>query len=818
MPTDLEIKRLIQSAAILSLSDETAHRRAAYRIAISAWKLYKIGDIQLANVIHVILARLGNFPAAEFMFKESQIPKNYDIPAGLLFELVEHEQKNTINLSDQNVLLTDFQKRLWDSFENQNLLSISAPTSAGKSFTLQKFLINELVNNNANFIVYLVPSRALLGQIAEALSQSLTSLGLEIPVITIPETKESLNLSRGIYVFTQERAYALLALENNIYFDIIVVDEAQTINAGARGVLLQVVIEQLILKNPKSKFFFGSPFSNNPNYFSFMFEQDLHPVKEQESPVIQNLIGADTVAGSNTVELKLYDNGKFTQLTTIKLEKDLPDEKSLFSYLCFYLGTNAKNIIYAGSPSACEDVADKIRQWIDADNEVKGVNHLENISDDTRDLVQFIKDHIHPKYFLADIVERGVSFHYGKMPAVLRRALEEHFSDNPDMKHLVCTSTLLHGVNLPAKNLFLLKPSEGNKWLTNNAESISAPSFWNLAGRAGRLGKDFEGNVFLVNRKEWKENPLEGEREQVIHASFYKILSSHRDSILQIAKSEVESLKGLEDGETAESAFVKLYSDYRRGALEKTFLRSPERLSAGYLEELKTAFESLNFDVPDEIIQNNIGISPHRQQRMLDYMLKCVQKNDSEKLIPLHPLADAWKNYVRIFSRFEKYFDGREKATKIPKRLASMSLSWMRGDSYPIIIKKQEELSNSENLPKIIRETMETIENVIRFRLVQYTKCYIELLKHVLILNGQNDKAQKIPSLPLYLEIGAASGTMISLIGIGFSRTTASIINDKAADKGMDRQQSYNWLRRENWDASDIPRVCKHEIRSILSK
>lgn len=812
LPDAEAIIRLLKAAAILSLSKNPEHRKAAYRIAISSFRLFSKEYENIHNILHVILARLGNFPAADFMFKDANKIKEYDIPSTLLYELVEHENKNTINIKGNEVLFTDFQKRLWNDFNTENKLSVSAPTSAGKSFALQKFLVEQLLSGASKFILYLVPTRALLGQVADSISDDLSKFESNIPVITIPEASAALNLSSGVYVLTQERAHALLEIDKEIVFDNVIIDEAQTIGAGARGVLLQLVIEKLVERNANSKFFFGSPFSKNPTFFSCLFDEKVNEVKEVESPVAQNLIGAEiSKEDPRLLSLLLYSDQQPMPLGQVKLEKDLNDQKVMFSYICYFLGNKAKNIIYAGSPSACEDIADKIRQWIDDDGK-----RPKEVPEDVLEVAQFIREHIHPKYALADMIERGVAFHYGKMPAILRNAIEKHFSYHPHMQFLVCTSTLLHGVNLPAKNLFLLKPSEGKRWLASNAESISSPSFWNLAGRAGRLGKDFEGNVFLVNKQDWELDPLTGEREQSINSSFYEALKSQQDSILKLARKEVEVLASDKDGETGASAFVKLYSDFKKGNLDRTFGRAPEAVDQQFKDALVDAFQNLSFSVPDEIIENNIGISPHRQEQMLQYLFKNIKKKNIDKLIPLHPEADAYDNYVRMFNRFEIKFGGKKAPSRASERLAAIALAWMRGTSYPIMISKQEEYSKTDNLPKTIRDTMETIETVIRFKLVRETKCYIDLLKYALILHELRERAERIPAIPLFLEVGASSGTMISLVGMGFTRTTAALINQKAADRSMDRAKCLSWLKRENWEASDLPKISKSEIKNII--
>src|SRR5690606_14626748 len=66
------------------------------------------------------------------------------------------------------------------------------------------------------------------------------------------------------------------------------------------------------------------------------------------------------------------------------------------------------------------------------------------------------------------------------------------------LKYLICTSTLVEGVNLPCRNLFVRAPRRGS------GHPMTMPDFWNLAGRAGRLGFELQGNVICIEPTEWK--------------------------------------------------------------------------------------------------------------------------------------------------------------------------------------------------------------------------------------------------------------------------------------------------------------------------
>ena len=83
------------------------------------------------------------------------------------------------------------------------------------------------------------------------------------------------------------------------------------------------------------------------------------------------------------------------------------------------------------------------------------------------------------------------------MPNQVRILIEDLFKEKK-LIYLFCTSTLLEGVNLPAQNIFIMKPTQGK------GNYLDRLSFWNLAGRAGRLLKDYYGNIYCINIDDWK--------------------------------------------------------------------------------------------------------------------------------------------------------------------------------------------------------------------------------------------------------------------------------------------------------------------------
>src|SRR5690606_23147430 len=91
-------------------------------------------------------------------------------------------------------------------------------------------------------------------------------------------------------------------------------------------------------------------------------------------------------------------------------------------------------------------------------------------------------------------LKKGVAFHFGKLPQKIRSEIEKLFAKKK-ISNIFCTSTLLEGENLPAKNIFILSNAIGRS-------KFSEIDFWNLAGRAGRLTQELYGNIICVRAED----------------------------------------------------------------------------------------------------------------------------------------------------------------------------------------------------------------------------------------------------------------------------------------------------------------------------
>ena len=133
-------------------------------------------------------------------------------------------------VANQKYLLTDYQKQIWDSMDNDKVLGISAPTSAGKSFVILLKLVDRLINDNID-IVYIVPTLSLLNQVTEDFNRELKKVGVTDYWISNSFDDQQLSNKKNIYIMTQEKAIAAFSDTEKAFTKrlILVADEIQNI-------------------------------------------------------------------------------------------------------------------------------------------------------------------------------------------------------------------------------------------------------------------------------------------------------------------------------------------------------------------------------------------------------------------------------------------------------------------------------------------------------------------------------------------------------------------------------------------------------------
>lgn len=282
------IRKAVWLASILAESQNEQHLKKVQDLAILLF-LNNQDNIEILKIAYILFSRIGNLAATTHLKKLSNNSEEQNIffeDIVLMQELMAKRINNSILVNEKPHLLTDFQKNLFENINEEKYLSISAPTSSGKSFILKKYIEAELNRNEKYCVFYIVPSRALINQVSE-------ELRIDIPNITIKNAfieNETIEEDKLIYVITPERAVKIINSENALALpNLIFIDEIQNVeNEDGRGNLFEYVYEELSKVSDSTRIITAGPFISNSNkVFKELFDKESKVVNTDLSPVFQ---------------------------------------------------------------------------------------------------------------------------------------------------------------------------------------------------------------------------------------------------------------------------------------------------------------------------------------------------------------------------------------------------------------------------------------------------------------------------------------------------------------------------------------------------
>lgn len=796
--------RLMQAAAVLACSTNPEHRRQAYRSATMSYEIAGTETLPMQQALRVVLSRLGNFPALETREDVSLAVKGLSID--LVLEEFTLSDERRVLLRDRPVLLTSFQHELWSKLGDGRSLAVGAPTSAGKSFVLQGHLARVFEGGEDHTVIYLVPTRALIAQVSRDLADIFAGTIGGPEIVSVPLDSDQMLPLRSIFVMTQERTQLMLASHPGMSADVIIVDEAHSIADHGRGILLQWVVDDLLRRSANAQLLFASPGIRNLEVFGRTFGLDnVESIPSEEPTVAQNFLVVRITSsrqGEITVS-SVEPGGKEALVGEFALGQTLASRKDRLVQVSAALGKGSPSIVYANGAAEAEDLALQLAELM-VDRE---------LTPRREGLARLAGQSVHPSYVLAETVRRGVAFHYSNMPTQLRQAVEDAFADGT-VDFLVCTSTLLQGVNLPAKNVFMCKPEKGR------TRPLEGTDFWNLAGRAGRLRREFQGNIFLIDYDDWKAKPLDQPRDREIVPALEAGVRGRLEELVATVRDD--DATGRKGGSDLDMLFVRLLDDHARGELSKTMARlNTAGVPDAATDRVRTALDEATnaLTLPMQVVRQSPNLSPHRQQSLHAALLAAAGSDrvSARTLIPAHPREfGAYESYSSVLKRCNTHLLQLPIADQRHTYHALMAVFWMGGRPLPQIIDNAINHKKDQNTRRVIRETLDTIEKVIRFEVVRLMSCYCAVLVQVFEEIGFPELSKSVPPLPLYLEVGASDRSMISFIGLGLSRVTAAILNDATANKGMTVAEARSWLTGASLEAYELSPLLIDEIRRAV--
>jgi hypothetical protein len=400
------------------------------------------------------------------------------------------------------LLLSKFQKDLWDGIDAFTHLAVSAPTSAGKSFVLVE-KIADLLLRGARTIAYIVPTLSLVHQVTRDIRRACLRYGLSEVVVSQSYTE--LPQGRAVYVLTQERAAS--SLVSNISWpqlDLLIVDEIQNIERVSsddeeRARILYNALQDFLFNVKPTRVVISGPRLTELNELAVSLLGRGAKALTAELPPVVSLTYTFRKQGRR-VHLRQYTAVR-SYPQEIMLDANADVDLKIFGQKEYKDGFYAflRRVV-----QSCQQEGGTVIFSPTTDQARKTAEQLSDLMKPTvspraSELATYIEQSVHPKYSLASCVRSGTAFHHGKLPLHLRHAIERAFSTDT-VSILACTTTLMQGVNLPAKSIVARNP---NLFIREKASSAKLTNyeFANLRGRAGRLMQDFVGRAIVLDEE-----------------------------------------------------------------------------------------------------------------------------------------------------------------------------------------------------------------------------------------------------------------------------------------------------------------------------
>ncbi|KGJ67386.1 hypothetical protein BJA5080_07752 [Bradyrhizobium diazoefficiens SEMIA 5080] len=114
-----------------------------------------------------------------------------------------------------------------------------------------------------------------------------------------------------------------------------------------------------------------------------------------------------------------------------------------------------------------------------------------------------------------------------------------------------------------------------------------------------------------------------------------------------------------------------------------------------------------------------------------------------------------------------------------------------------------------------IRNTMELVEQVARFKAPKYLSAYMDVLHMHLRQINREDLIDHGLDIGTQLEFGISSRTLLSLMELGLSRMSAVALYEKT---DLSKEECVAWVteREGQLEAMDFPVIIVRELRERL--
>lgn len=402
---------------------------------------------------------------------------------------------------------------------------IQMPTSAGKTFIAELAIMDSLVKNPDKRCIYIAPFRALTNEKEIELSTNLSKLGYSVSAISgdyeSDDGQDYVLNNTDVLIATPEKIDLLFRTQNDVFntIGIVIVDEGHIIgNNDERSSLIEFLIIRMRIKLPDLRIIFISavmPPKNSLQFSKWLNKDDNSVItsslnnnsSEIWEPTRKLIASFNWTTNSSSIN---YHNVKNQEEKSKKnspsfvngfIKQELYGKRTFPKSdkgnetavgLAYKLSIQGNCLIFCSQPNYVESVA---KAFLDFLSIVVRKEEVKSWFSPTtnRESYHYSLEWFGSNHYITQCISRGIGIHYGDLPEAVRRSVEKDYQKGK-LRILISTNTIGQGLNFPIKNLII------HSLIINAQENtkISVRDFWNIVGRAGRAGKETEGQVIFL--------------------------------------------------------------------------------------------------------------------------------------------------------------------------------------------------------------------------------------------------------------------------------------------------------------------------------
>ncbi len=383
-------------------------------------------------------------------------------------------------------------KGLKYALKGENVL-MATPTSSGKTLVAELAILNTVLKGNK--AIYLVPLKSLATEKYNDFKRKYSKYAKIAMSIGGFDSKDMWLKGFDIIICSYEKLDSLLRHKSEWLKDVklVVIDEIHMIDSASRGPTLEILITRLRTEITPQILALSATIENAKDMGKWLnakvIKNNFRPVKLYEGVMYEK-------DGTNILEFPKEDMVKKFQ------------GREPIKSICIDTVKNGKQaLLFVSTRRSSEVEARKIGVYVKDylnEGEKKKLNEL------SKKILKVLSHPTEQCKKLADAVKYGVAFDHAGLVTEQKNLIEDAFRDGI-VKIITSTPVLSYGVSLPAFRVIIRDVKRFSEAF--GSHYISIMDYLQMAGRAGRLGKEDYGESIIITTA--------GEKDKMINQYVY---------------------------------------------------------------------------------------------------------------------------------------------------------------------------------------------------------------------------------------------------------------------------------------------------------